>query len=91
MGIGNRRSDKTKDFKGWPCDGRNSGTPPKLNGVLDDDDALMVAQFAANMNVGPDFVSSAADANLDNTVDIVDALFIAQYTAGLVDMLPYAL
>jgi len=58
------------------------------NGSVTIVDALVVAQYYAQLQKTVSLDTRMADVNLDGKVTIVDALIIAQYTVGIVKALP---
>lgn len=57
------------------------------NGKVDIADALMIAQYAADMNP-PGFILAAGDTDCSDSVNINDALNVAKLSAGLISQLP---
>lgn len=53
------------------------------DGVVNINDALLIARYTAGLNPSP-FNIAAADVNKDGATNINDALLIARYTAGLI-------
>lgn len=54
------------------------------DGIININDALLVAKHTSGSTIPGTFIASNADVNKDSLINIIDALKIAQYSAGLI-------